>query len=206
MAPIVRVLLRIGVTWGEFAKLQEEVFVEVARQDYGLQGRPTNLSRVSMITGLSRREVTRVRDVLVGGTEPQRSVGSRISQILTGWHTDREFSDASGQPIGLAEDGETGSLKALLKRFAGDLPHGAVSKELMELNLMEKLPNGSYRALARHYTRTQLEPVIVRQMGVALMSPTDFFGELAQGALVKARGVEVAAQVIDATEVEFEVE
>ena len=168
MAPIVRVMLRSGVTWSEFAELLKEVFVEVARRDHGRQGRPTNMARVAMITGLSRREVTRVRDVLLGKTESQPSVGGRISQILTGWYTDPDFSDGSGKPIELAEDGDTRSLKALLKRFGGDLPHGAITKELLELGLVNKLPNGTYRANSRIYARTQLDPDIVRQMGVAL--------------------------------------
>ncbi len=55
MAPIVRVMLRSGVSWGEFAELLKEVFVDVARRDHGRQGRPTNTARVAMITGLSRR-------------------------------------------------------------------------------------------------------------------------------------------------------
>ena len=168
MAPIVRVMLRSGVTWGEFAELLKQVFVEVARRDHGRQGRPTNTARVAIITGLSRREVTRVRDVLLGETEAQPSVGSRISQILTGWYTDPDFSDGSGNPIELAKDSDTRSLKALLKRFGGDLPHGAIIKELLELGLITKLPNGTYRANSRIYARTQLDPDIVRQMGVAL--------------------------------------
>jgi uncharacterized protein YciU (UPF0263 family) len=55
-----------------------------------------------------------------------------------------------------------------LKRYGGDLPHGAISKELLELGLIEKLPNGTYRANTRIYARAQLDPDIVRQMGVAL--------------------------------------
>ena len=163
MAPIVRVMLRSGVTWSEFADLLKEVFVDVARREYGRQGRPTNIARVAMITGLSRREVTRVRNILSGEIEAQAPVGSRISQILTGWHSDPDFTK-DGQPADLTAE----RLDTLLKRFGGDLPHGAIIKELTELGLAEKLPDGSYRTTARHYTRTQLDPDIVRQMGVAL--------------------------------------
>jgi len=168
MAPIVSVLLRSGVTWSEFADLLKEVFVETARRDYGRQGRPTNSARVAMITGLSRREVTRVRDVILGKTDSQPSVGSRISQILTGWHTDPEFSDGSGQAKELTEDGDAQSLKVLLKRFGGDLPHGAITKELLELGLIEKLPDDRYRVSSRNYVRSELDPDIIHQMGVAL--------------------------------------
>ena len=47
---------------------------------------------------------------------------------------------------------------------------------------------------------------IFRNENSELISADDFFDGLAQGALVKAKGVELAAQVIDAAEVEIEVE
>lgn len=168
LAPIARFLLRSGVTWGEFAELSKEVFVDVARRDYGIQGRPTNNSRVAMITGLSRREVTRVRDVLIGETEPSEPPSSRVAQVLSGWHVDAEFLDDEGKPLPLPVNGERRSLEALLKRYAGDLPHGAFLKELQQLGLIESHGSGGFRVLARDYLRAPADPDIVRQLGVAL--------------------------------------
>jgi hypothetical protein len=167
LAPLVRLLLRSGVTWIEFADLAKEVFVEVARSDYGVQGRPTNTARVAMITGLSRREAARVRDLLVGTVQPEQPPESRISQVLSGWHLDPDFSDGHGKPAVLALSGERLSLSALLKRYAGDLPHGAFVKELRSLGLVEKAGKG-YRVLARDYLRGPGDPDLVRQAGVAL--------------------------------------
>jgi len=98
MRPIVRFLLRHGVTWDEFSELTKDMYVDVAIEGYGLQGRPTNNSRVAMMTGLSRREVARIRDRLLDDCDdPAGRRGSRVSQILTGWHVDEEFTEA-GQP------------------------------------------------------------------------------------------------------------
>ncbi len=160
--------MRSGITWGEFAELSKEVFVDVARRDYGIQGRPTNNSRVAMITGLSRREVTRVRDVLIGEAQAPEPPSSRVAQVLSGWHVDREFLDGDGQPAVLPANGERGSIAALLKRYAGDLPHGAFLKELQQLGLVEKNGSGGFRVLARDYLRGAADPDIVRQLGVAL--------------------------------------
>jgi hypothetical protein len=167
LAPLVRLLLRSGVTWTEFADLAKEVFVEVARSDYGVQGRPTNTARVAMITGLSRREAARVRDLLVGAARPVPPPESRISQVLSGWHLDPDFSDGHGKPAVLAMGGERLSLSALLKRYAGDLPHVAFVKEMRTLGLVEKVGKG-YRVLARDYLRGPGDPDLVRQAGVAL--------------------------------------
>jgi hypothetical protein len=168
LAPVVRLLLRSGVTWAEFAELSKEVFVDVARRDYGIQGRPTNNSRVAMITGLSRREVTRVRDVLIGEVSAPEPPTSRVSQVLSGWHVDPEFLDAGGHPAVLSATGETRSIEALLRRYAGDLPHGAFLKELQQLGLVERTGDDGFRVLARDYLRGAADPDIVRQLGVAL--------------------------------------
>lgn len=168
LSPVARLLLRSGVTWAEFAELSKETFVDVARRDYGIQGRPTNNSRVAMITGLSRREVTRVRDVLIGEASADEPPASRVAQVLSGWHVDPEFIDEAGRPIELALSGATRSIEALLKRYAGDLPHGAFLKELLQLGVVNKAANGSYRVLARDYLRSAADPDILRQLGVAL--------------------------------------
>ena len=57
MKPIIRFLLRNRITWDEFSELSKDVFVNVAREDYGIQQRPTNNSRVAMMTGLSDAEL-----------------------------------------------------------------------------------------------------------------------------------------------------
>ena len=169
LVPVVRFLLRHGVTWDEFGELSKAVYVKVARDDYGLEGRPTNSSRVALLTGLSRREVARVRDRLLDGDEPASAAeGNRISRILTGWHIDPEFTDVSGRPKLLPAAGGTGSLASLLGKYAGDLPHVAIRKEMRKRGLIEELPDGTVRVLKRDYVYSELDPEIVQRMGVAL--------------------------------------
>ncbi len=169
LLPVVRFLLKHGVTWNEFGEISKGAYVRVARDDYGIDGRPTNNSRVAMLTGLSRREVARVRDRLLEGTEPAANLqGNQISRVLTGWHVDKEFTDETGQPKDLQPTGPTGSFSVLLKRYAGDLPHGAIRKEMQQRGLIEKLDNGRIRVLKRDYVYSELDPEIVRLLGLAL--------------------------------------
>ena len=46
--PIARALLRAGIGYREFAEICKTAFVDVAGKDYGLRGRPTNISRVAV--------------------------------------------------------------------------------------------------------------------------------------------------------------
>lgn len=167
LTPLIRVLLRSGIHWSEFAELCKEVYVAVARDEYGLGGRPTNTARVAMITGLSRREAARVRSVIEGRDEPSLPPEDRISRVLTGWHLDPDFLDERGEPRVL-EDSGSASVGGLFKRYAGDVPHGALLKELIQLGLVERTPTNAYRVKARDYVRSAQDPDIVRQMGVAL--------------------------------------
>jgi hypothetical protein len=169
LLPVVRFLLRHGVTWNEFCDLSKDAYVLVARSDYGIQGRPTNNARVAMLTGLSRREVARVRDRLLDGDiGPAEQRGNQISQLLSGWHIDAEFTDSEGHPKDLPATGPTGSLSALLKRYAGDLPHGAIRKEMQHRALIEELNDGNFRVLKRDYFYSELDPEAINRMGIAL--------------------------------------
>ncbi len=169
LLPIVRFLLKHGVTWEEFGEVSKGAFVKVARDDYGIEGRPTNNSRVAMLTGLSRREVARVRDQLLEGDDSAAALhGNQVSRILTGWHVDSEFTDDNGRPKDLPATGPTGSLSGLLKRYAGDLPHGAIRKEMQQRGLIEELDDGQMRVLRRDYVYSELDPEIVRLLGIAL--------------------------------------
>jgi hypothetical protein len=70
LRPIASLLLKCGMTWREFAEVSKSVFVAVASQDFGLNGRPTNVSRVSILTGVSRKEIARVRALLEQESDP----------------------------------------------------------------------------------------------------------------------------------------
>ena len=165
LRPIVRFLLRQGVLWSEFADLVKETYVEIARAEYGIDGRPTNNSRVAMLTGLSRREVARVRDTILEAAPPASDrKGNRMARILAGWHKDRRFTATDGAPRDLTK----GEFEDLLSAYAGDLPHTAVRKEMLKHALVKELSGGELRVLKRDFIYSDLDPEIVRQMGIAL--------------------------------------
>ncbi|MBL0900763.1 MAG: hypothetical protein IBJ17_18960, partial [Reyranella sp.] len=67
LRPLARLLIKSGVPWREFADLSKLSFVEVATREFGIRGRPTNVARVSILTGINRREVARLREILEEG-------------------------------------------------------------------------------------------------------------------------------------------
>ncbi|MDH5276664.1 MAG: DUF6502 family protein, partial [Gammaproteobacteria bacterium] len=98
LRPVASLLLKCGMTWREFAEVSKSVFVAVAGDEYGLNGRPTNVSRVSILTGVSRKEVVRVRALLEQPATTLPNKTTDATRLLSGWHQDAEFVTASGQP------------------------------------------------------------------------------------------------------------
>ena len=67
LRPMARILLKFGIGFREFSEVMKTAFVDVATRDFGLRGRPTNISRVAVMTGLTRKEVRRLREKLESG-------------------------------------------------------------------------------------------------------------------------------------------
>ena len=170
MRPIARLLLRCGVTWKELAELCKIVYVEAATADYGKHGRPANSSRVAILTGLSRREVKRIKDLIA---QPQqqgfRSIQriNHASRLLTGWFTDPDFLGRSGKPRLLAQGGELG-FDALLKRYAPGIPPTAMLKELKNVGAVRETAEGKLRATTRYFMPGELDRDAVVRSGSVL--------------------------------------
>lgn len=169
LRPIVRWLMKSGVTWKEFAELSREVFVDTATDDFGLRGRPTNVSRVALLTGLTRREVRRIRSA--ASDRPMVAADDALnhaSRVLSGWHLDAEFLEQDGRPRVLTATGPSPSFEVLLKRYAGDIPTTALVKELVKSGSIERLPDGAFRVLRRYYMPRPMDGQAVERAGSVL--------------------------------------
>jgi hypothetical protein len=171
LRPIARWLLKSGVTWKEFAELSRGVFVSVAAEDFGLRGRPTNVSRIALLTGMTRREVRRYRESGVGmPAEDVRAEDdlNHASRVLAGWHLDAEFIDAIGKPRELEAKGQGATFEQLVRRYAGDIPVTALIKELVRSNSIERTPDGRYHALRRFYMPRAMDGQAVERAGAVI--------------------------------------
>ena len=145
------------------------VFVSVATEEFGVRGRPTNVSRVALLTGLSRRDVRRARTADADSEERSSEESlNHASRVLSGWHLDAEFLDTRGRPRELPEDGAGPSFRSLLRRYAGDIPTTALVKELLRSESIERLDSGSYRVLRRYYMPRALDGEAIERAGHVL--------------------------------------
>ncbi|MEO8223164.1 MAG: DUF6502 family protein [Gammaproteobacteria bacterium] len=171
--PLFSVLLRSGVTWQEASEVCKSAMVEVATDEFGLHGRPTNMSRVAIMTGLSRREVRRLRDQLKAGPQPDTERMNGATGVLTGWYLDPDFLGDSGQPRDLPYDAGSAGLAApafadLCKRYGGDLAPITMRRELVRVGAVTELSSGQLRVVKRYYMPLQMDPEAVLRGGSML--------------------------------------
>ena len=160
--------MRAGVGYREFAEIAKCAFVDVSTNDFGLRGRPTNISRVAVMTGLTRKEVKRLRDKIASGDETAASRVIPPTEILHQWYSNPDFIDESGRPKPLPFDGEGVTFTSLVKQFGGDIPPGAMRTELKRVDAVSEDPDGTLTAIRRHHISKDLDKVVHHAFGQAI--------------------------------------
>jgi hypothetical protein len=166
LEPVILVLLKSGVTWKEFAAIARAKFVDIATREFGIRGRPTNVSRVAILTGLDRREVRKLRITEASGPEP--GFMSKPTQVLEGWYSDPDFLGPNGKPRQLSIERDGNNFAALVRRYAPGIPIVAMIKELTTAGAIERTKAGKVRVLQRAFIPRELSDNQVKLWGSSL--------------------------------------
>jgi hypothetical protein len=137
LRPLVRLCIRSGMTFPALAQLLRELFVNVAEHDFALEGKEQTDSRVSLLTGIHRKEVARLRGAGAPVHEAPATL-SRTSAIIARWLAAPEFTDAKGEPLPLprtAED-DAPSFEQLVESITKDVRPRAVLDEWLDRKLV----------------------------------------------------------------------
>lgn len=151
LRPLVRLLLHNGVPYKTFSDLAKRVYVDVATEEFDIPGRKQSKSRVSILTGLSRKEVLRVKRLPGSDDMGALQRYNRAARVISGWVRDRIFTKESGDPLDLPFEGENASFKNLVRLYSGDAPARAILDELLRVGSVERSAEGKIRLLDRSY-------------------------------------------------------
>ena len=64
LRPLVKLLLSHQITYADCARILKECYVEVAEKEFVLEGKPQTDSRLSLLTGIHRKEVKNLRKII----------------------------------------------------------------------------------------------------------------------------------------------
>jgi hypothetical protein len=165
MTPLIRILVRSGITYQEFGGVLKDVYVNVCAREMTLPGRKMTLSRVAIATGLTRREVAKI---IRNEGRTQWGVGSNAglaASVLEAWHTDAQFVAPYGYPRDLKIDGTdvVPTFEDLVRRFSADVAHEVLIGELIRVGAARVLEGGQYlRVLKRTYIPTDMTAEMIQ--------------------------------------------
>jgi hypothetical protein len=170
LGPLVRLLLASGVGVGDFMAIVKVAYVRAAR-DEGRERRGEvrpNASRIAVVTGLTRAEVAAM---LTEDTDERRTSERgrhRAERVLSGWWNDPDFQTPEGEPAILPLSGSRRSFGELVKRYSNEPRVTPILDELLRVNAVKRLADGSLKALSRTYATVRWNPDGIASLGEQL--------------------------------------
>ncbi len=104
---LVRLLMHFQVVYPQLTEMLKSAFVEVAEQEYPLDGKPQTDTRISLLTGIHRKDVKRLRSQVASGIQEPLGVSQTV-RIIARWIGDPGFQDEQGRPLPLPYKAEQG--------------------------------------------------------------------------------------------------
>jgi len=138
LRPLARLLMSYGVNYIAFCDLAKGVFVDVAARDFPDDGTTVTDSRVSLLSGVHRREVKRLREEMLLRTPPSPVV-SLGAQVVSRWCAESAFLDAQRHPVALPRQASQGgevSFERLVESISKDIRPRAVLDEWLRLGVV----------------------------------------------------------------------
>jgi len=147
LSPLVRLLLRHGISHAEFSNWAKQAFVWEAEKHFGVenQKKPT-VSRIAVVTGINRKEVKRIQE-LPDEERQAPSHNNRAARVVTGWLQDSSFHNEEGKPTSLHYGEIDQGFNLLVRRYSGDVPARAILDGLVLLIAMKTIKSLYYKTV-----------------------------------------------------------
>jgi len=161
--PLVRILLRHGISYGEFSDSVRGAYLDIASADLMPPDRPQTDARLGILTGMSAQEVHRIRAL---DAQNDSEVGiNQIARVLQGWSQDPEYLGPYGLPLEVPFAGDRTSFEELAARYASGASVRALLDELVRVGAAVETDDGYVRLLNRTYVPSPLDPVGLERLG-----------------------------------------
>jgi hypothetical protein len=145
LTPLVRVLLRHGMAFADFAELAKRTYVQVAAKDFALPGKRQTDSRISVLTGLTRKDVARLQAEDLASDAALAAERNRAARVLNAWVLQRKAVDGTPAPLTMEQFAE------LVRESSGDMPARAVLDELLAVGAVVRGEDGALKLMTLDY-------------------------------------------------------
>jgi hypothetical protein len=141
--PLIRLLVRNGITYTVFVAALKESFIEAAQSELKSKDtKPPSDSAISLLSGIHRRDIRNLTRLREQAPPPVRQAISASSQLIARWMSAPEYSDANDQPAKLTRSGTAHSFDALAASISSDVRPRALLDDLIRLGLAKEDDSG----------------------------------------------------------------
>jgi hypothetical protein len=137
LRPLVKLLLTHSITFPFMSDLLKSIYVEVATEDFQIQGKPQTDSRISLLSGVHRKDVKNLRPERIHEQTIPLTV-SLSTKLVKAWGSDPQRVDDTGRhrplPRLMSEGGET-SFEALVTSVSKDIRSRVILDEWLRTGI-----------------------------------------------------------------------
>jgi len=136
--PLVRFLIARSLPYPFVAGVLRGLYVDVANREFPVPGKAQTDSRITLLTGVHRKDVKRLRLQPPGTVRPSRAA-SLGSQLIARWTTQAEYLDGRGRPKPLPrlpEKGVRHTFESLVRSINTDIRPRVVLDEWQRLGVV----------------------------------------------------------------------
>ncbi len=137
LRPLLRFCVRHSIKFQDMLDLLKAAFIEVAEEELRSRDESINTSRLAMVTGLQRKDISRLQ-----GNDPSTDSGaSLLSRIIGQWQQHKDFCQRPGSPRLLGFEGAESEFAELVKSISKDINPYTVLFELERAGLVSRQDN-----------------------------------------------------------------
>ena len=144
MRPVVRQLIAYGVSYPAFSRIVKQVYLDVAEQDFALPFKQQTDSRLALVTGINRKEISQLRRRKSAPQTPEVE-DTLVTHVIGRWMAGPPYAEADGSPRRLpyeCDDPKAGSFARLVRECGTDIPVRSVLDELLRVGAVTLVTDG----------------------------------------------------------------
>jgi len=172
MRPLMRIAFEYGVSASEIAAVVRRTYIEALEARLVEQKRPASDARLAVVAGLTKSDVTALREAARSGAPHSMVSADQITNLLTVWHTHSGFSGAYGLALELDVVPTSGSPRRSFRELVAAACPGADGEalldELIASGSVEVIDSVTVRCLSRAYLPQETDVVRIEWMGRVL--------------------------------------
>lgn len=188
LRPLVKLALASGFNFTAFTTVLRRLYIEVAEKEFALPNKQQTDSRISLLTGIHRKDVNRLRGLALDPSFLTVGV-SQTSRILARWLADPLYCDAEDRPSALPRTSSDGSpsFESLVSDITKDVHPRSILDEWLDrgivvlhedgrvqLDLSSIVPNAGDDARRHYFTRNLRDHVQASVMNL-MNEPPPYF-------------------------------